>query len=134
MNYFNLVGHFNEKYGLPRLTRNSTPEHLDQKDMDYRIKFLQEELDELREADENEDLEGVADGLADLIYVALGTAQIMGIDMDRVFLAVHNANMKKVAAYGEDDERSTRQHRWDVVKPKGWIGPDIRGALYDKTD
>ena len=134
ISYFRLVGHFHEKFDLPRLSRHSTPDHLDQEDMAFRIKFLQEELDEIREADDNDEILGVADGLADLIYVALGTAQMMGIDMDRVFMAVHTANMRKERAISENDERSTRKHRYDVVKPKGWVGPDIQGALYGKTD
>ena len=132
--FFRMVGHFHEKFGLPRLTQNCSPQHLHTDDMDFRVKFLQEELDEIREADENEDLLGVADGLADLIYVACGTAHLMGIDLDRVFQEVHNANMKKQRAVTKDDVRSTRHHRWDVVKPEGWVGPDIQGAVYGKTD
>ena len=130
LSYFTLVWDFHHKFNLPRLTPNSVPEHLHTDIMDFRVKFLQEELDEIREADENEDLLGVADGLADLIYVACGTAQMMGIDLDRVFLEVHNANMRKERASSEDDVRSTRSHHLDVVKPEGWVGPDIQGAVY----
>jgi predicted HAD superfamily Cof-like phosphohydrolase len=47
--------------------------------VDFRAKFLQEELDEFISSDEQDDLEGAVDALVDLVYVAYGTALLLGI-------------------------------------------------------
>lgn len=62
----------------------------------------------------------LADGLADLAYVVLGTAVAYGIDLERVFACVHESNM-------------TKPRRCDAgLKPAkggGYSPPDIAGAL-----
>jgi len=67
------------------------------------------------------DIEGIADGLADLIVVAIGTAQAYGIDLRPVFDEVHAANMRKLDGPKRADGKQ--------LKPEGWKGPDIRAAL-----
>lgn len=62
-----------------------------------RYEFMLEELNEYMLAIENGDLVGVADGLADLIYVALGSAVVFGIDLQPIFDEVHRSNMTKTA-------------------------------------
>jgi len=62
---------------------------------DIRIALLDEEVGEYREAALAGDLVGIADGLADLIYVAYGTAQTYGIPIDDVLAEVHRSNMTK---------------------------------------
>lgn len=61
----------------------------------FRCKLIDEELMELRLANEERDLVSVADALADLLYVVLGTAVEFGIDAQRVFDEVHRSNMTK---------------------------------------
>jgi predicted HAD superfamily Cof-like phosphohydrolase len=63
--------------------------------------LMQEELRELLEAMESEDVVAIADGLADLLYVAFGTAVAYGIPMDQVFAEVHSSNMSKLGADGK---------------------------------
>lgn len=105
------------------------PSHfLSPDDMEYRLNFLQEELDETAKADANgESLADVFDGLIDLIYVALGTADMMGLPFQEGWDRVHAANMKKELAKSvEESENSTgRGHRLDVIKPEGWVAPDL---------
>lgn len=62
---------------------------------ELRIRLMDEELKETTEAMLNRDLVEIADGLADLVYVALGTAVSYGIPFDRVFREVHRSNMTK---------------------------------------
>lgn len=62
---------------------------------DVRIALLDEEVREYREAAEAGDLVGVADGLADVVYVAYGTAHTYGIPLDAVLAEVHRSNMSK---------------------------------------
>lgn len=69
------------------------------------------------------DLEVQFDSLIDLVYVALGTSFHHGVDFDEGWRRVHEANMKKVLARQPED--SKRGYKFDVVKPKGWIPPDL---------
>jgi len=60
-----------------------------------RMSLLEEELAELRNAGESEDLVGIADALADLLYVTYGAAVTYGIDLEPVFDEIHRSNMSK---------------------------------------
>lgn len=94
-----------------------------------RVAFMEEEIEELGQAYCNDDLVGVADALADLVYVALGTAHMMGIPFDDVFKVVHAANMQKQRGM------TKRGMVYDAVKPDGWVGPEeqidaiLKGAM-----
>lgn len=86
-----------------------------------REKLLREEFEETVKAMNEGNIPGVADGVVDLIYVALGLAVSYGIDVRPVWAEVHAANMRKVGggtnALGK------------ILKPEGWVGPDIEGVL-----
>lgn len=125
MNNFEDVKAFHVKYQVPS---SPTPALLDGKTMDYRINFLQEELDELALSYDNNDLEGCADALVDLVYVAMGTAYIMGLPWEKLWDEVQRANMSKRLAK-PDGSDSKRKNPLDVVKPPGWVGPDHSAAL-----
>lgn len=68
-----------------------------------RMNLMQEELDELREALAQRDVEAVAKELADVLYVVYGTAVSCGIDMAPVFREVHRSNMSKVGGHRRAD-------------------------------
>lgn len=87
-----------------------------------RARFLHEELDEFCTASNTGDIVGVADALADLVYVALGTAYKMGLPFDKIWSAVHAANMRKVAG------QTKRGNKVDAKKPEGWVGPEAEIA------
>ena len=117
-----LVQQFNKKFNLPdgsidRLSYN-------QADQEYRLKFIQEELNELALALDVDNRVEAFDALLDLAYVVYGTALFMGVtpDMwDEGMAAVHRANMAKVRT--PKKETSKRGSGWDVIKPTGWTGP-----------
>lgn len=91
-----------------------------------RIDLLHEEFREVVQAIGAEDIEEIADGLADLIYVCVGTALEFGIPLDRVWAEVQRANMAKAdPATGKVRKREDGK----VLKPEGWIPPDIAAAL-----
>lgn len=83
---------FHEKMGYPVA---DTPALPDWPMREQRYEFMLEELNEYRRACENADLVEVADGLADLLYVLLGTAIVFGIDLAPIFDEVHRSNMTK---------------------------------------
>ncbi|ABW11326.1 hypothetical protein Franean1_1888 [Parafrankia sp. EAN1pec] len=62
-----------------------------------RREFLAEEAAEAVAADENDDLVGLAQELADVVYVAYGTAARYGIPLDAVLAEIHRANLTKEA-------------------------------------
>lgn len=102
-------------------TTPATPKH---GTVQLRATLMQEELDETIEAMELRDLAGVADGLADLIYVAIGAAVSYGIDLRPVWAAVHAANMAKTGGGTRPDGK--------VLKPPGWQAPDVAGVLAEQ--
>jgi predicted HAD superfamily Cof-like phosphohydrolase len=91
-----------------------------------RHNLLQEEWGEFIEANERNDVVGVADALADMIYVAVGTALEYGIPLDKVWAEVQRTNMAKVdPATG----KVSRREDGKILKPEGWTPPDVKGAL-----
>ena len=76
-------------------TLNETPTIPSEKDVTLRIRLMREELAELIAAMQNEKIVSIADGLADLLYVVIGTAIVYGIPLDSVFGEVHQSNMTK---------------------------------------
>lgn len=119
------VAEFHEKFGLPMGTDDQLMN--DKAAQDFRVKFLQEELDELKEALVEGDRTKAFDALLDLAYVAYGTALFAGISPAQWHAGmhtVHSCNMAKVrVAKAEDSKRGSA---FDVKKPAGWVGPEVR--------
>lgn len=113
------------------LNAPDVPQLLGREAADFRIDFMLEELHEFVNAHNAGDLVKAADALADLTYVVLGTAYLMGLPFNDVWYAVHNANMTKVRA--QSAAESKRGSQLDVVKPEGFVPPDesIRMLLQD---
>lgn len=86
-----------------------------------RQSLILEEMQELFEAMDRGDMVGIADGIADLLYVTLGCAVGHGLEMAPIFAAVHNANMAKSLDKRREDGK--------ILKPEGWVPPDIAGEL-----
>lgn len=112
---------FHEKYGI-----ESKPvfEFMPQDVAEFRVNFLKEELNEYILALETADPAEQIDALVDLVVVAMGTAHLCGVDWQKHWNEVYEANMRKVRASSSDDERSKRKHQLDIVKPDGWVGPN----------
>ena len=86
------VRQFQEKYNFSRADKPCIPTD---EVVDFRLRLMFEELNELEEALYAGDLVAVADGLADLTYTVLGTAVSCGLDLQPVFDEVHASNMTK---------------------------------------
>lgn len=119
---FKQVLEFQRAFGLGVASEPHIPK--DQKLRDLRISLLEEEFDEYTTAEEENDLVEIADALADIIYIACGTAAEYGIDLDAVFAEVHRSNMAKLV-----DGKVLRREDGKVKKPEGWTPPDIAGVL-----
>ena len=81
----------------------TVPTELTEETKQLRVRLIEEEFDELKEAMMAGNLAAVAKELADLLYVTYGTAVSYGIDMEPVFREVHRSNLSKVGGYKRAD-------------------------------
>lgn len=128
MTNFEDVGAFHARFGLPVRSNGSIPHELDSETSDFRVKTMQEELDEYKQAVEEGDLAGQFDALLDLVYFAMGTAHTQGFPWEVGWTEVQRANITKVRA-SQDGSDSKRGSGLDVVKPEGWKAPRIETIL-----
>lgn len=90
-----------------------------------RYNLMVEEFQEFVGAWCSSDLVGIADALADLIYVAIGCAGAYGIPLAKVFAEVHRSNLAKLGPDGKPVVREDGK----IIKPEGWQKPDIARIL-----
>lgn len=88
-----MVEEFHRKFDILIQDRPAIPAGVTK---ELRVRLIQEEFDELRQAMEQDNLAAVAKEMADLLYVVYGTAVSYGIDMEPVFREVHRSNLSKV--------------------------------------
>ena len=88
----------------------------------FRLDFLQEELDEAKNADSAED---IVDAMIDLCVVAIGTLDAFNVDSQYSWDQVHKANMAKER--GIKPERPNPLGLPDLIKPEGWTAPSHEG-------
>lgn len=91
--------------------------------LEFRMKFMKEEVQEFEDAVNANDLVKAFDAIIDMVYVALGTAVIMNVPFSKGWDIVHSANMTKMRARHSGE--SKRGSKFDVIKPPNWIPPDI---------
>jgi predicted HAD superfamily Cof-like phosphohydrolase len=123
-NFYTNVKDFHQAFGQ-RVGEN--PELPSKEERELRKKLLAEEYTEYVVAELNNDLVEIADALADIVYIAAGTAVSYGIPLDRIFAEVHRSNMAKLV-----DGKVVRRSDGKVQKPDGWTPPDIKTILASK--
>ena len=99
--------------------------------LEFRMKMIQEEVDETNDAIKNKDPQEIVDGLIDMCVFAIGTLDAFGIDAHKAWDQVHNANMAKEP--GVKPSRPNPLGLPDLIKPEGWEGPTHDGntGLFD---
>lgn len=83
--------------------------------------LMNEELDELCGAINRDDMVEVADGIADLLYVTLYTANAYGLIVEPIFAEVQRSNMTKRGGPTRSDGKQ--------LKPADWSPPDIESIV-----
>ena len=111
------IADMHTKFQVNSAVRSFDKEKL-QKFLEFRINFLQEELDELKIATNGDD---AVDALIDLCIVAIGTLNAFDIDSDEAWNRVHVANMSKEV--GIKEGRPNPLGLPDLCKPSGWQAP-----------
>ena len=117
-----LVREFHEAFGLGVGARpaNVTPELAA-----HRQVLLEEEVAEVAEASAAGRLVDIAHELADVVYIAYGTALVHGIDLDAVLAEIHRANMSKLGPDGRPELREDGK----VLKGASYRAPNVAEVL-----
>jgi len=125
MTYFTDVKDFHVAFGQ---RVGEKPELPNNDERILRVNLIAEEIEEYMDAEENNDIVEIADALADIIYIACGTAVSYGIPFDEIFNEVHRSNMAKLV-----DGKVLRRADGKIQKPEGWTAPDIKSIIASKN-
>ncbi|WP_128374941.1 MazG nucleotide pyrophosphohydrolase domain-containing protein [Streptomyces cavernae] len=117
-----LVREFHLAFGLDA---RSTPTEVSPELATHRGELLAEEAAEVAEVSVTGPLDQLAHELADVVYVAYGTALVHGIGLDEVIAEIHRANMSKRGP----DGRIARRVDGKVLKGEHYRAPDVSGVL-----
>ena len=91
------VEEFNKLMGKDWQNRKNP--HINMKDAQFVIDFIQEELDELKVSVEDQDIIGIFDAILDITYVGLGNASLVFGLKDKIkagYAEVQASNMSKI--------------------------------------
>ena len=113
---------FHDTYGLDDPSAPSIPPA---RVRDLRMRLIEEESNELKEAGESGNLPHAIKELCDLLYVVLGTANAFGVDIEPFFAEVHRSNMTKVWP----DGKIHKDQHGKVLKPPTFVAADIPSVL-----
>lgn len=116
-NWIEDIETMHHKYGVNEKVREFDANKLAEF-LQFRIRFLQEELNELQNSQSGDD---AVDALIDLCVVAIGTLNAFDVNSFEAWDRVLNANMAK-----EVGIKATRPNPLglpDLIKPEGWKSP-----------
>ncbi|CAL9615285.1 MazG nucleotide pyrophosphohydrolase domain-containing protein [Streptomyces sp. enrichment culture] len=117
-----LVRTFHRAFGLDA---RSAPSEVAPELAAHRGELLAEEAAEVAEVSVRGPLDALAHELADVVYVAYGTALVHGIDLDEVIAEIHRSNMTKLGPDGTVSRRADGK----VLKGDHYEAPDVSGVL-----
>ena len=118
MTNFQKVKNFMETFGQEVKSR---PSFSSDKINMLRYNLIREELDEFKQALDNNDLLEVADALTDILYVTYGAGHAFGINLDSCFQEVQNSNMSKLG----NDGKPIYNDQGKVMKGPNYFKPDL---------
>jgi|TARA_B100001093_G_C26549557_1_gene893888 predicted HAD superfamily Cof-like phosphohydrolase len=118
MTNFESVRKFMETFGQEIKEKAEFP---NEKIISLRYDLIKEELDELKEAMDNNDIKEVADALTDILYVTYGAGHAYGINLDKCFEEVQNSNMSKLGL----DGKPIYNEKGKVMKGPNYFKPDL---------
>ena len=122
MSNFNKVKTFMSTYGQDVKENASFPE---KQIVQLRIDLIEEELNELKEAINNNDIVEVADALTDILYVTYGAGHSFGVDLDKCFDEVQRSNMSKLG----EDGKPIYNDSGKVMKGPNYFAPDLKKII-----
>tara|TARA_R100001443_G_scaffold26720_2_gene40042 strand:+ start:195 stop:650 length:456 start_codon:yes stop_codon:yes gene_type:complete len=123
------IDSFHKKFKFEKNNKVSIPDNNEL--VNFRTSFLLEELTEYTQAITKKDTAAALDALVDIVYIALGTAWLFNLPFEKAWQEVQRANMSKIRTKSKSKKRGTS---FDVVKPKGWIPPDIEQIIEEEKE
>ena len=127
MTNFEKVKKFMETFGQEIKEKAQFP---NEKITSLRHDLIKEELDELKEAMDNNDIKEVADALTDILYVTYGAGHAFGINLDKCFEEVQNSNMSKLGS----DGKPIYNENGKVMKGPNYFKPNLnKFVVWKKT-
>jgi predicted HAD superfamily Cof-like phosphohydrolase len=112
------VKEFYEHFNIP----SPVAPEFNLKSLEFRLRFLKEEVGELERAIANKDLVEVSDAFLDILYVVTGACHESGLPVKELWDEVHRTNMLKEPS---DPDKSWKR----CMKPPGWTPPKIKKVL-----
>ena len=122
MTNFEKVGLFMSIFGQEVKTKS---ELSNDKINSLRLSLIQEELDELTKAINENDVLEVADALTDILYVTYGAGHAFGINLDKCFDEVQKSNMSKLGKDGKPIYNESGK----VMKGPNYFKPNLSKFL-----
>lgn len=110
---------------------------INDEDADFVINFIQEELDELKEAVAERDIVGIFDALLDITYVGLGNgALVFGLNdkIEAGYAEVQASNMSKSCESIEEAEETVRVRSEQQGEPCHYEQVGDRYVVYRTRD
>ena len=118
MTNFEKVGLFMRTFGQ-EVKKN--PGFSTEKINNLRIKLINEELEEFKQAIKNNDLKEAIDALTDILYVTYGAGHAFGVNLDKCFDEVQQSNMSKLG----ENEKPIYNEDGKVMKGPNYFKPDL---------
>ncbi len=120
---YRMVAEFHRAFGVDAPEKPATPST---EVVKLRWELMNEELAEYIVAVASHDDVGIADALADLAYVVIGTAVAHGLTrFDEIFQEVHRSNMSKLGSDGKPIYRPDGK----VMKGDNYSPPDLAALV-----
>jgi predicted HAD superfamily Cof-like phosphohydrolase len=93
-----------------------------QDQFDLYLKLIQEEVEELQTAVDNNDRVEQLDALIDILVVTVGAVQSLGVDGEGAWKEVMSTNFAKIDSL---TGRVRKREDGKVLKPVGWRPPEL---------
>ncbi len=133
MNYIKMVEEFHQTFKAPVL---NTPQIPSKERCDLRVNLIQEELNELKEAIDNNDLIEMADACADLMVVLCGSILEFGMSekFNEIFNNIHNSNMSKACNSEQEAIDTVKFYNEKDGTDAYYISDNNKWLVYRKLD
>jgi hypothetical protein len=117
--------------------QNRTTPTINEKDAEFVINFIQEELDELKQSVEDNNIVEIFDALLDITYVGLGNGALVFGLKDRMlkgYAEVQASNMSKICKTEEEAQETVKLRSEQQGEPCHFEKTDGGYVVYRSSD